>query len=278
MADVTTISRVLWTTIIALHTVFAIIAYIKITQSESLNLPVPTIVLALAGIVPVLPILAILIPAVASAIRSRVKNTDVGPALTTNRGRALTEDDGEAPHRITPLARPVIAILSLFDVSLIASAIATLNPLTLDCGLAAKWQLLFSAKNVIAIRTIEETLHCCGFRNPHDQAFPFPDRNHGVDACLNAFGWDRACQPLLRAQERQTLSVFIGVGVFALAVKAMLTLFTTRAAGVRGDGRPVWSEGLKRGKMKALPGGGGQEEAAEGPSASGERYRDYEER
>ncbi|KAL9055267.1 MAG: hypothetical protein Q9162_003677 [Coniocarpon cinnabarinum] len=268
MADVTLVSRFLWITIILIHIVFAIFAYIKITQSSALSLPIPTPVLVLAGAVPVLPILAIILPAVISAVRRRSKDTDVATEL-------VTED--EAPHRITPFARPVLSILAFVDVELIASALTSLNTTTLECGIASTWRALFSAKSVVAIRYIQDELHCCGFRTPRDQAFPFPDKHHEADACLKLTGQDQPCQPLLEQQEKTTLGTFVAVACFALAVKGVLTLFTTRSAGLRADGRPVWKSKAKNKAKRILPFDGEEAEGGEGPSGEGQRYRDHEE-
>lgn len=231
MTNITTISRVVWSTIILIHLALFLLAIFSLTQAQSLHLPIPSAVLVLSTLVPILPVLSILLPALTSTLRSRSKNHTSGPTLTTYT---------EQPHRITPLARPVIAILALVDVSLVASAAVTLNPLSLNCSLSTTWNALFSAKNAVAIRTIQEALACCGFQTPQHQAYPFPDRNHGTDACITAYDTHVACQPLLLRQTRRTVGSFVAVGVFALAVKAVLTLFTTRNAGVRDDGRPAW--------------------------------------
>lgn len=269
MANITTISRVVWSTIILIHLALAILAYVKLTQSQSLHLPIPALVVILSSLVPLLPILAVVLPALLSILRNRTRRHVIS---------SLTTQD-EQPHRITPLARPVIAVLSLVDISLVASAATAVTSISLNCSLSETWSHLFRSKNAAAIRTIQDTLACCGFQSPRDQAYPFPDHNHGADACLATFNRDVPCHPLLRRQAQQTLGTFIAVGAFALAVKAVLTLFTTRSAGLQSDGQPVWKSRAPRALLDGANGSGREERLDDeaGPSGRGrspQRYSD----
>ena len=257
MANTTTISKITWSAIILIHLALAIFIFIRLSQSQNLRLPIPKIPLALSILDPLLPIIAVLLPALAALGRSRTKRHDAGSALTIA---------SEGRHHITPLARPVITVLSLIDVSLIASASTALSPSSLNCSLSSTWNLLFRAKDATAIRTIQDALHCCGFRTTHDQAYPFPDRSHDATACSTTFDRHVACQPKLEHATQQTLGAFVAVGAVALAIKAVLLLLTTRRVGLQTDGQPVW----KRNEPRALLGDmNGEREGSEDTDGDG---------
>ena len=234
MSNITTVSRVVWSTIILVHLGLIFLAVIKLTQAESLNLPIPLHVLILSVLSPALPVIAILLPALASSIHNRMRKDTLEITLTTR---------DENPHRITPLARPVLAILALFDVALIASALTAINPRAVEVLLKTTWQELSRSHNAVAVRTIQDALQCCGFTTPQDHAYPFPDHNRNTYACVQTFKHDAPCQPKLKRETQTTLGAFVAVGAFALAVKAVLTLFTTRSAGLDEDGVPKWAKG-----------------------------------
>ena len=112
-----------------------------------------------------------------------------------------------------------IIILSLLDTILITLASTYLTPQILQCGLEKTWRSSFAAKNVKLIRGVQDSLECCGLRSTRDQAWPFPDREHGADACVVAFGRGRSCEGVWMGEERRALGLMIGVGVVCLVSK-----------------------------------------------------------
>ena len=75
------------------------------------------------------------------------------------------------------------------------------------------------AKNEQAIRGIQDQLLCCGFRVPWQNAWPFPDHDHGARACTNMYHRERGCMGLLMGRERFVLSIWLAIGVTGLIVK-----------------------------------------------------------
>ena len=63
---------------------------------------------------------------------------------------------------------------------------------------------MFTHKNAAGIRGIQDALECCGFRSLKDQAWPFKDKEHDVDACIKAYGRTKNCEGL-RGRERKVV-------------------------------------------------------------------------
>ncbi|KAK4142010.1 uncharacterized protein C8A04DRAFT_30413 [Dichotomopilus funicola] len=94
----------------------------------------------------------------------------------TTPSKSLTRPLG--PLSRSKLLPPLLANTTLL---LLLTALATLftSPLTTGpafttCTLSTQWQSLYSSKNEPAIRAIQDTLNCCGFRSTRDRAWPFP--------------------------------------------------------------------------------------------------------
>ncbi len=114
----------------------------------------------------------------------------------------------------------LITLLSLLDVALITLSSTSLpTSSTTRCTLELRWRQLFQSKNALAIRRIQDALECCGLRTVRDNAWPFPDIDHGADACVVRFGRQRACLEPWAREERWMVGVMIAVGVLSLAAK-----------------------------------------------------------
>lgn len=89
-------------------------------------------------------------------------------------------------------------------------------PGTADCSLELKWKALFRDKNAAVIRNIQNNFSCCGFRNAQHMAWPFPDRNHGADACESTFRRTNGCLPEWRSEQQKLAGLLMGCVVFLL--------------------------------------------------------------
>jgi hypothetical protein len=96
---------------------------------------------------------------------------------------------------------------------IIATLAATYISSDNSCNLEGAWQSYFRAKNANVLRSIQDSLQCCGLRSTHDRAWPFKDANHGDDACVVQLGYSRSCLTPWREKERG-----VAVMVFVAAV------------------------------------------------------------
>lgn len=84
------------------------------------------------------------------------------------------------------------------------------------CGLESHWSHLFRAKDDQAIRTIENSLRCCGLNSLHDRAWPFPSQNHQVDvrACERTLGYTSRCADPWRRQQQIAAGMIVLASLF----------------------------------------------------------------
>ncbi|KAH7308483.1 hypothetical protein B0I35DRAFT_483042 [Stachybotrys elegans] len=106
-----------------------------------------------------------------------------------------------------------------------------------ECLLSTTWQLLFSAHDANAIRNIQDSLQCCGFRTVKDRPWPFPD-NHSSNQCVKTYGRSVACiepwQQVLQQNSGLEFGVVLAVGVIqAVTLFTMLTGSRTAIFGAR---------------------------------------------
>ena len=121
----------------------------------------------------------------------------------------------------------VFMLLVIYDTAIATLALTHMvPPASLTCPLKRQWELLFSHKNVEVIRRIQERHQCCGFRNKHDMAWPFPDKRHTINACAETFKREQGCLGEWRKDVQITagLLLLVAVVVFLLKVSQMVLL------------------------------------------------------
>lgn len=120
------------------------------------------------------------------------------------------------------LRRRIISIVDHLH-SILLTAIATIALAyifpqnVLSCHLDQQWQSYFQVKDVQSIRSIQDSLRCCGLRSIHDRAWPFKDRSHGDNACELQLGYRQSCF-IPWSEQQQTTSWL----VFAAALLGWL--------------------------------------------------------
>ncbi|KAI9735675.1 MAG: hypothetical protein M1834_001691 [Cirrosporium novae-zelandiae] len=147
----------------------------------------------------------------------------------------------QAPSSFPPRAfhLTITTILLLFSTVLTTLLSTHLPPNDTNvCTLSNHWRNLFSAKNDRSIRHIQDSLACCGLKNSHDMAWPFPAKGVSADACEKMFP-DRksGCLKGWMGFERQEMGLLFMVG-FVVAVGELFVLFMTLRT------RPSWIEDL----------------------------------
>ena len=142
----------------------------------------------------------------------------------------------------TPMV--VFILLVVYDTAIATLALTHMvPPANLTCPLERQWESLFSSKNVEVIRRIQDRHKCCGLRNKHDKAWPFPDKRHTVNACAETFNRERGCLGEWRKDVQITagLLLLVAVVVFLLKVSQIVLV---HSEPVSPDTRDVDSKTL----------------------------------
>ena len=117
------------------------------------------------------------------------------------------------------LSTEALGLVGIADAILMTLASAQLQPDQLSCSLDHQWQRLFSHKDSGHIRKIQDGLKCCGFKNTHDRAWPFPD-DKSATACERTFHRRSSCLPGWKREEKTVLAFMIAIGGLSLLSKA----------------------------------------------------------
>lgn len=136
----------------------------------------------------------------------------------------------------TPMV--VFILLVIYDTAIATLALTHMvSPANLTCPLKRQWESLFSSKSVEVIRRIQDRHRCCGFRNKHDMAWPFPDKRHSANACAETFNRERGCLGEWRKDVQITagLLLLVAVVVFLLKVSQMVLAHSERVSPGTGD-------------------------------------------
>ncbi|KAI6247324.1 hypothetical protein HI914_04220 [Erysiphe necator] len=99
----------------------------------------------------------------------------------------------------------------------------------LNCALGERWQELFMNKDEQAIRAIQDSFDCCGFKTTKDRAWPFS--NDKPSSCTQTYGRSQSCLAPWRRSEKTNASLIflIVVVVFLTKVSAMIFIFMKNA-------------------------------------------------
>lgn len=140
---------------------------------------------------PVLTFLTILLPLLAAA------NAFALPYLTRS-----------SMHTPKSLLNPTHPAIPQVLQGILTTVLATLYATYIvpgdaqTCELSTLWQRLFRGKNDQAIRAVQDTFECCGFRSVKDMAWPFPP---AAVPCTTRFDRDLACHgPWTSALQRNS--------------------------------------------------------------------------
>jgi len=107
----------------------------------------------------------------------------------------------------------------VFDVVLATMAMDHLD----GCGLADGWKQMFSEKS-IQIKSIQQSLECCGFASTKDRAYPFPGKDTTATACVEKYGYSQPCAPLLENANYRAAMTFFVVLLVAILTKVSLSV------------------------------------------------------
>ena len=115
---------------------------------------------------------------------------------------------------------PIFVLLVIYD-----TVIATLSLTNmasndnLNCALDRTWDRLFRSKDSAGIRRIQDAHQCCGLHSILDRAWPFQNRDHGVNACAKAFNRTKACLGSWRRDEQIAAGLLLLVALSTFLLK-----------------------------------------------------------
>lgn len=119
-------------------------------------------------------------------------------------------------------------LLTLVPVILLTVALIFAIPSPLSsCSLESQWLHLFRTRNADAIRTIQDSLRCCGLNSLHDRAWPFPSKGIDAGECERTQGWTVRCLDGWREQQVKSVSLI------AVACVANLTFVVSNLGHAR---------------------------------------------
>lgn len=124
-------------------------------------------------------------------------------------------------------ALAVFMLLVIYETVIATLALTHMAPSgNLSCGLDREWARLFTSKNARTTRRIQDRHQCCGLHSVVDRAWPFPDKRHTIQSCVQAFDRQRSCFDGWRRDEQITsgLMLFVAVAVFLLKVGVLTVL------------------------------------------------------
>ncbi|EIT74655.1 hypothetical protein AO1008_11709 [Aspergillus oryzae 100-8] len=165
--------------------------------------PLPPLPISLSATTTILPILT---PILLFLARFLSNQSTTGANTPTFRNRFITSVISYL-LTILPSGLATLALTYLFA------------PDLLVCQLNNQWQSYYHNKDSRAIRAIQDSLHCCGFRSVKDRAWPFKDRNHGDDACVRQIGYGRACLGPWEQEDKSAAWMVFWAAVLILVVK-----------------------------------------------------------
>lgn len=119
------------------------------------------------------------------------------------------------------LTIPLIAVIGFqFIYETVVATLALtfiLPPSSLKCGLDAKWQTFYAAKDAKSIRAIQDALNCCGFNTLADRAFPWGSQQPST--CPSNYQRSQNCAGIWRKMEQKNAGLLLFVVVVVFIVK-----------------------------------------------------------
>ncbi|KAK3315501.1 hypothetical protein B0H66DRAFT_346061 [Apodospora peruviana] len=140
----------------------------------------------------------------------------------------MTRSSGSTFQQLIPHGLQVLQLILTTVLATIFSANITPSGVR-ECLLESKWKGFWTSHDGDAIKRIQDTFDCCGFRTVKDMAWPFPhgrpDEEH-ID-CVSRFGRTSSCKaPWQQALQKNT-GVDFGV-VLAVAVLQLVSLVAVK--------------------------------------------------
>ncbi|PMD46428.1 hypothetical protein L207DRAFT_577289 [Hyaloscypha variabilis F] len=127
------------------------------------------------------------------------------------------------------LALPLIAVIGfqLIYETVVATLALThiIPPDALVCNLGDRWMKLYKADDGDAVRAIQDSFKCCGFKTVKDNAFPWGQPS----PCPEIFHYTKSCLKAWRKAEQISagLLLLVAIVVFILKVLSVIALLSS---------------------------------------------------
>ncbi|KAK5136007.1 hypothetical protein LTR08_004261 [Meristemomyces frigidus] len=192
----------------------ALAAY-ALHSAHAYALPIPDIICALT----------VALPPLAGVALSATHTLDEG--LSSRR----RSNGQQQSSQLSGASMAIFFFFSIYEAVLATLAGVHVAPQTsLNCALRERWQTLFRAKHADMIQNIQDAFNCCGLSSPRDMAFPFPDAQHGSDACMVRFERSESCMQPWRGEERRAAVMLLIVPLAVFVWKLAILFFSTTNA------------------------------------------------
>ncbi|CRG87352.1 hypothetical protein PISL3812_04369 [Talaromyces islandicus] len=230
---------------IGISIVFGGIAWSRI---NSLFLPFPTSITAIATL---FPVLSFLIVATINSFVSRFEGAN-------SRRKRITASDGANGTTATGASTafgPLVAFFLDNIMTILPTVLATISatyilPSDNNCHLEQAWQAYYHNKDVNAIRSIQDRLQCCGLRSTRDRAWPFKDATHSDMACEQSMGYRQSCLEPWSDNERKVAVLVFAAAVLGWGIKLGFMYLGPRGFWTFNNstfGRRAWTHGTSNG-------------------------------
>jgi hypothetical protein len=133
-------------------------------------------------------------------------------------GHAITR---AAPAVLTRIRTtlPVVFLL-MIDTVVVALSSNTLTRSFTECSYERHWTELFRAKDGDALRNIQDSLDCCGYRTVNHMPYPLPPMN--TTECTNVTGRTHACSAPWVESGQSTAQMVAGICMVLAIAKVPL--------------------------------------------------------
>jgi hypothetical protein len=107
-------------------------------------------------------------------------------------------------------------ILVIFETVIATLAGTYIGPQSnVNCRLQDRWRELFRRKDA-RIRTIQDSLNCCGLLSTKDMAFPFPAAGLENNVCEKTYRRSQSCFEPWRAEEQKIAAILLVVDILVV--------------------------------------------------------------
>lgn len=186
------------------------VAAMSVHSANSLHIPVPFLLKALAPTLPIVELVAIFL-----------SNVTI-PRLTA-KGETHASSLHQFKRRLLLGALAFFWVTTILDAGMMSSSTLLQDPDAMTCILERTWSAWFRQKNVRPVRAIQDSLECCGLRSTRDRAWPFPDLEHDAGACIAAYQRKVSCMKQWQHEAHSVLTSFVVIGAISLGLKVCLS-------------------------------------------------------
>ncbi|KAF4631113.1 hypothetical protein G7Y89_g7022 [Cudoniella acicularis] len=142
------------------------------------------------------------------------------------------------------LTVPLVAIVGfqlIYETIIATLALTYIAPQnTLKCHMDSRWQELYANKNENAVKAIQDSFNCCGFKTVTDRAYPF--LNQVASSCAVHYKRNQSCFSAWSKAEQENAGLLLLVALLVFVTKAT-SLYALTGSSWRNS---RWARQFKR--------------------------------